>query len=379
MHARNPRLPAIDGLRGASVLLVMASHLLGDAGYHWVPGGLGVMVFFVISGFVITRMLLTQAAQGPIALGPFYLRRFFRLTPALLVYVLTCDLLLQVCGVELPWSAIGAALFYYANYFNLFAPTVVLGPDAIVSPLAVVWSLAVEEHFYLVFPLVLLALLHKPRRLEQALLGFMVASLLWRCVLVFGIGLEQMPNDRIFMASDTRLDSIAFGCWLGAAMHRAQRPGEARVKRLVDALGQPAMVAAGLVLLFVTLVVRQEAWRETLRYSLQGVALLPLMCALATRGRPLGGLRALLESRPMLFFGAISYSLYLYHFLAITLANLLWPGVSPWLRLSMAAALGLGMAVLSYLLIETPLRRSGARWADELQRRRQGGLPHAAT
>ncbi|MET0211035.1 MAG: acyltransferase, partial [Burkholderiaceae bacterium] len=250
--------------------------------------------------------------------------------------------------------------------------------SGVVSPLVVIWSLAVEEHFYLIYPAVLIALARRPARLEQVLIAFIVASLAWRCVLVFGIGLDDMPKDRIFMGTDTRMDTIAFGCWLAAAMHRARRPGGATLARRLRLLARPSMVAGGLVLLLLTLVVRQPEWRETARYSVQGLALLPLLCALSIGPHPLGGVRAVLESRPALFFGAISYSLYLYHFLGLTLVRLIWPGTSPGLRLALAAALGLSMAIVSYLIIETPLRRAGARWADEIHRRRRSALPHAA-
>ena len=167
-------LPALDGLRALSILLVVASHLgLG----HIIPGGLGVTIFFFISGFIITRMLLSENARcGAISLTAFYVKRAFRLAPALLVYILLCLLSFAALGEPIPLLDITAAIFYAANYYNVFHGW---GGGA-ESPLSILWSLAVEEHFYLAFPLLLLVMRRRLGKCLLVLCALSLAVLAWR-------------------------------------------------------------------------------------------------------------------------------------------------------------------------------------------------------
>jgi peptidoglycan/LPS O-acetylase OafA/YrhL len=344
------RLPALDGLRAVAILLVVASHVLT----HNIPGGLGVTLFFFISGFIITRMLLNEDFDRSHML-PFYVRRFFRLAPALLVFVAISCAAMALVGMPQPAADVFAALFYYANYHAFW----VHAQAQVLSPLGITWSLAVEEHFYVLFPLLLLAVRGRVERLQIVLCLVIAAALLWRIVL-YG----SVPNERIYQGTDTRFDSIAWGCLLSTLMHRERGSAPSR---LLDALSSRGALAFGFALLLATLLVRDPRFRETIRYSLQGLAFVPLFCALfrgGSRSAP-ALLRTVLESRPMVFIGAVSYSLYFYHFLGLSIASALF-APDTLARAVVALLLGAGGTLFSYHLIETPTRRFGARWAKRL-------------
>lgn len=363
-----PRLPALDGLRAVSIALVAVSHLTEIVGWRWVPGGLGVTIFFFVSGFIITRLLLGEiATTGRLDLRAFYIRRMFRLAPAMVVFIAICYVAMAALGVTISSASVAAALLYVANYHTIYSAEPALDTFAVISPLAVLWSLSVEEHFYLVFPAVLVLFRKSPAALTRTLIAFMLAALLWRCWLAFGVGLAGLPAHRILIATDTRLDSIGYGCLLSVLIFRADTMRDSAWARRLDAWSRPAMVVAGLVLLVLSLAVRSAEFRETFRYSLQGLALIPLFCALFWKRAPMTPMRAVLEHPSVVFFGALSYSFYLYHFLGLTLAKLLWPVATPWLQLLAAVVMGLAMAIVSFNLVETPSRRLGGRWAASLR------------
>lgn len=309
------RIPALDGLRGVAILLVVGAHFIS----YTIPGGTGVTLFFFISGFIITKVLLEDSR-----LGPFYIRRFFRLAPTLLV-------LLAVIFAFKPFNGgdVASVLLYYMNFHTFQTP----GLDQ-------TWSLAVEEHFYLMFPTLLLLL--SARRLEQVLVFFIVASLAWRLALV---GMGEIA--RIHRSTDTRLDSIAFGCLLSIlATERS---------RVVDLLASPPAQAAAWLVLLAGFAIRNEAFRETARYSLQGLAFMPIFAALFLRpALAPKWLRAPLEWKPLVYIGTISYSLYLYHELGFVFdVRFGWGGF----------AIGVAATLASYYLVEVPTRRFGARLA----------------
>ena len=342
------RLPALDGLRAVAILLVVASHLVS----HGIPGGLGVTLFFFISGFIITRMLLNEDFDAGHML-PFYVRRVFRLAPALLVYVAVACAAMVLANQPVPLGDVSAALFYYANYHAFWVDA----KAQVLSPLGITWSLAVEEHFYFVFPLLLLAVRKRLGGLQAVLCFVVIAGLLWRLALV-----GNVPNDRIYQGTDTRFDSIAWGCLLSTLMHR-ERLGQAN--RLLQWLSTRTALWLGFAVLLATLLVRDPVFRETARYSLQGMAFVPLFCTLFRSQNAAALMRQVLESKLMVFIGAISYSLYLYHFLGLSVASVLFaPGTVA--RLVAALLLGVTGTTLSYRLIETPTRRFGARLAARL-------------
>ena len=353
-------MPALDGLRAVSILLVVASHLgLG----HVVPGGLGVTIFFFISGFIITGILLHESTRdGAVSLRGFYIKRFFRLGPALLVYVLACVVFFAAVARPLPLVDIAAAVFYWANYHHIFRGW---GTGTALLPLSIIWSLAVEEHFYFAFPLLLVALRRRPALLLALLVVLCAAVLAWRIYLVVGVGLEHLAPARTEQATDTRIDSIVYGCVLSVLIARAAARGSVTGDALLRRLGSHVALFAGAGLMLASLVYRDEVFRETWRYSLQGIALMPLFVHLFVLRRH-DVLQRLLSSAPMVFIGKISYSLYLHHWFALcALVQLFGTGPEVIVTVRLATVpLMLLLALASYHLVETPLRRLGHRLAE---------------
>ncbi|VFR16767.1 acyltransferase 3 [plant metagenome] len=329
-------LPALDGLRAASILLVMLSHAwLGEI----IPGGLGVTVFFFISGFIITRLMLSEHARdGGIDIQAFYVRRLFRLMPALYVFVAVSAISLWLSGAPVPWQDVAAALFYFSNYWNICD---CFDSSVMASPLSITWSLAVEEHYYFVFPLLFAVLAPRGAWLTRVIVGALFAVLAWRIWLASGMDAQMLSGKRIYMGTDTRVDSIFYGA--AFSLLTTDRPG------LRAFLGRPAVFVAGIALMLATLLYRDPFFRETLRFSLQGIAL-ALMFQYLVFGQNL--FSRILASRPLVHVGLISYSLYLYHWLVFVLLDTWIPDWPLALRIGLLVVLSFGAAHLSWRHVE---------------------------
>lgn len=345
MSHGSSRIAALDGLRAVSILLVLISHAwLG----HIVPGGLGVTIFFFISGFIITRLMISEWDEaGTMRISQFYIRRFFRLMPALTVFLVVSVITLSLAGQEVVWKEILAVFLYTANYYGIF---IGFSGDAFPPPLAITWSLAVEEHFYLIFPSLFVALIARWKQFATLIIAALIIALGWRCWLAYGVGLEQLPHYRIYKATDTRVDSILYGTLLAIIL--------ARKPAAWERLNHIACFFAGIFLILATLLIRSEEFRESLRYSLQGVALFILFpYAVLSNSR----ISSLLANRFFLYVGKVSYSLYLYHWLAFGIV-VFWMGdASLLLRIFVMLLLSFAMADASYRWVENPGLRAGQK------------------
>jgi peptidoglycan/LPS O-acetylase OafA/YrhL len=335
-------LPSLDGIRAISFLVVFAAHAGLDA---IVPGGFGVTVFFFLSGYLITTLLrMEHDAKGTVSLRGFYLRRALRILPPFYL-VLALAALAARAGV-LPGGVSGRALLgqalHVANYW-----IVLHGYDGQPRGTGVYWSLAVEEHFYLIFPclyLVLRRVARDGRRQAAALWALAALVLAWRCRLVFGL---HAAADRTYLASDARVDSILFGCalavWGNPALDGPSRVSAAAWKRV--------LLPAGALVLLATFVVRSPAFRETFRYSLQGVALVPFF-VVALRWPGWGPCRVL-DLRATSYVGVLSYPLYLVHHVVLVALG----GVAGAPRAAIALAISLAVAWAIHELVEKPCAR----------------------
>jgi len=351
-HVPAMHIPSLDGLRAVSFFIVFVAH----AGLPFVlpvPGGFGVTVFFFLSGFLITTLLRAERqATGTVSVRNFYLRRALRILPPFYIVLAMAAALvwLGVLPGRLEPRSIAAQALHFANYWFIYQ-----GSDGAPAGTVPYWSLAVEEHFYLVFPVLYLTLNRFLSRRAQGitLWGLCAAVCVWRCVLVFGYGVSE---DRTYMASDTRFDSILFGCALAVSMNpMLDRPvGEER-------LWKWGLLPAGLALLLVTFTYRAPWFRETIRYTLQGLALTPVFVAAI---RYPGWLPFRLLNAPALaFIGTLSYTLYLTHQIAMMALHEQWPGLGT--AASAALALGAAFAV-SYAVhrfVEKPCARLRKRLA----------------
>jgi peptidoglycan/LPS O-acetylase OafA/YrhL len=308
-------------LRAISISIVLVSH----AGYETaVPGGLGVTIFFFLSGYLITTLLLDESKRfGRINIGKFYLRRVFRLFPPLLVTLVIAYSLVALGFLDggISWTGILAQLLYFANYYGLFFDP----GNTTAAGTGILWSLAVEEHFYMLYPALLVGLLALglSRRIVVVLAIACLVALAWRMHLA---GLPNFVTERTYYSSDTRVDSIVFGCLLAlAANPKFAKPGAS------NPFLEPtpaSLLAAAAIVMVITIVWRDVYFRETLRYSLQGLALMPVFyfaikCAKYFPFK-------LLNQPWVAKIGVYSYAMYLIHYIVI---NVIEKNV-PWLAAS---------------------------------------------
>ena len=312
-------IPSLDGLRAISILIVLLSH----TGYGTiVPGGLGVTIFFFLSGYLITTLLVEESERtGQINIGKFYLRRALRLFPPLVVTLVAAYslVMLGLLAGGISWAGVIAQLLYFANYYGLFFDP----GNTTAAGTGILWSLAVEEHFYMIYPAVmagLLALGLSRQRIVVVLAMTCLAVLAWRMYLA---GFAGFQPERTYYSSDTRVDSIVFGCLLAlAANPRDEKPGAS------NPFLQPmsaVLLAAAAIVMMVTIVWRDGYFRETFRYSLQGLALMPIFYFAI---RYAAHFPFTLLNHPWVKkIGVYSYAIYLIHYVVV---NVIEKNV-PWL------------------------------------------------
>lgn len=347
--SRPNQIIALDGMRAVSVLIVLAGHFNVPLG---ISPGFGVTIFFFISGTLITHLLLEEIEKfGRLSLKNFYARRFLRLMPALMFYVFAIFALYRIMGLSAPASELLPAVFYYQNYYTLYG-----GGGSQALPYGVLWSLAVEEHYYLIFPLLLLGLGNRPKGLFFAIAGLIAMATIWRTVII--VVFDNTAH--AYMATDTRIDSILFGALLSVASRLK------RGEQVIQFLGHPLACLAAVAILAVHFANPSQPFIATFRYSLLCPALFVLFAGLLF-SRRYGLAHRFLETRPMRWIGVTSYPLYLWHtgWLGITF-QLLGDDQVLAARLS-ALGLSLVAANVSYYAVE---RRFGA-----LRRRFGSHLP----
>jgi len=300
-------IPSLDGIRAVSFLIVFLSHA-GLKGK--VPGYFGLSLFFFLSGYLITTLLRLEFDQrDDISLKQFYLRRAFRIFPPFYLVLLVAYLLTGFGAWRegsINASAVVSQLLHVINYYIIQHGWW----EGIAPGTWVYWSLAVEEHFYLVFPLLYLWLRKRGlggREQAIALVGICTAILAWRCILVFML---DAPKDRTYVASDTRIDSIMAGCVLAVWNNPALNDRGPSDKTL----GLFWLPLGGLMLL-ISLVIRKPDFEQTFRYTLQSFGLLPLFIA-AIRWHARFPFN-LLNTRLAKYLGVLSYSMYLTHTMVI--------------------------------------------------------------
>ena len=359
-------------MRALAVTAVILYH--GDV--SWARGGfLGVDVFFVLSGFLITSLLLAEhASSGGLDLARFWARRARRLLPALFAVLLAVALYAAVWARPSELGRIRgdgiASLLYVSNwrfvldgssYFSLFrAP----------SPLAHTWSLAIEEQWYLLWPLALLALLRVFRarlHLVAATCGGLAVGSAVLMAVLFRPGADP---SRVYYGTDTRAQALLLGATL-AALTAGACP---RVRLERFGAGSLSIVGAAGACVLAFMVVRidaQSAWLYRGGFFVAALAAAALVAAAATEGV----VARLLGTRPLVAIGAISYGLYLWHWPVDVALDASRTGLDGVALLLLRVGVTLGIAVLSYRLVEAPIRSGGL---SVLTRRTRAGLRRAA-
>jgi peptidoglycan/LPS O-acetylase OafA/YrhL len=353
-----PHLPAIDGLRAVAVIAVLLYHLP----VSWLPGGfLGVDVFFVISGFLITSILTSEIQRtGRISLGHFWLRRARRLLPALLfmlVIVVTVSTIFARDALSLLASDLPAVLGYFTNWWLIFHHVSYfqsVGRPPLVLHL---WSLAVEEQFYLIWPLIVLFAVGRSRRTKRvgwvALIGA-IASSAW---MAFLFQSSQDPS-RVYFGTDTHAGGLLLGAALGVAFPPWNRSPVIRpsARRVMTIVGLGAF--AGLVVLLATL---NQFGSFTYRGGIQLATGLTAVIILIVTHPAVRRARVL--ATPVLrWIGLRSYAIYLWHWPIFELTR---PDVdvpfSGWTLTACRLFLVAVAADVSYALVEQPFRSGRAQ------------------
>ncbi len=344
LAATNTRgyIPSLDGLRAVSIAIVFVAHAGLD---HLIPGGFGVTVFFFLSGYLITTLARREiAANGNFDFGGFYLRRVWRIFPPF-YFALAFAVVVGLVGLTskpIGWGAVAGQALHVANIWEMVAGDQTGFP----AGTGVLWSLAVEEHFYFLFPITYVALSRRfgPRTQAAVLLAICGAVLAWRCVLVFGFDVSE---NRIYIGTDTRLDAILFGSVL--AIHQNPMddapPAWSPAKRL-------ALLSAAVAVILATFVIRNPEFRNTLRYSVQSLALFVIF-RLAV-GFPTDAVFRPLQWRWVRTLGTLSYSFYLLHFTVLAVMVEQFESTTMLTRGIAAFIITLALSYLVHLLIERP-------------------------
>ena len=347
----SPRRRDVQGLRALAVLTVVAFH----AGLP-IPGGfLGVDVFFVISGFVITGALSREWTRSDqIHLGRFYLRRFIRLAPGLaLVVTVTLGLSIFLMSPLGPQQSTGitgvGSVLMFANYVIARTSGGYFLPAAESNPLLNMWSLSVEEQFYLVFPAVLIAGWTIRRRMRSGrniALGLIVIIFCASLVLAtVGSGLYDQSSELLgFYSPISRAWEFAAGAILAMLLEKPIAVVDERFASAIGFLGLGMLVTA-----FVA--VDSDRGTQSLWTLLPVVG---TILVIAAGSHPRSKVNKAFGASPLVTVGNWSYSIYLWHWPLIVLAALVWPS-TPGVRI-IAAAFALLPAVASYVLLERPVR-----------------------
>lgn len=336
-------LPSLDGLRAVAAFSVVFYHY----GLGWSPGGLGVLAFFVLSGFLITWLLLKEEGQsGAISLKLFYLRRSLRIFPAFYAYWLLLSAVLLVLHKSYPWTQAICSLFYISNYYQALHGD----PN---SGFSHTWSLGIEEQFYLLWP-VLFLLLKSTRRRLRFLIAAVLSIALYREALVFVL---QRDQGYIYEAFDTRADHLLIGCLLAVALRSGAWSG-----LWLRLCSSPWLVAIPLGLLAISSALALQlgaTYRDAVGFVID--PLLVVVLIVQTIAYPAAGFGPVLNWGWIRYLGTISYSVYLYQQLVVDPVRKLtagWPAIS--LLATILAVMA--MASASYWIVERPFLRLKARF-----------------
>lgn len=345
-------VPALNGLRGVAVVLVFLFH----AGVPGFSGSfLGVDIFFVLSGFLITALLLQEHQRSArVSLKSFYLRRILRLFPALL-FMITAYLLYSYLTSPSQWlyhlQDSLMALLYAANWtraFDLGRPTI----------LGHCWSLSIEEQFYALWPLLLLLLLRLSWRRRAALIALLLAaSWGWRVWLLA----QGASWARVYNGFDTRADMLLAGCLLAVLWNAGALQGWGRARFYPATLTALSLAALGVIAF-------ASRWQTAALYQWQYalVALATALLILDLLARPQSMIARTFSLPPLVGLGVISYALYLWHYpllhylgrQGLVGSALVWAG----------ALLTLAFALFSWYAVEKPAQRLKGRFAAAPER-----------
>ncbi|WP_425339590.1 acyltransferase family protein [Paenibacillus etheri] len=365
-------MPGIDGLRALSVLAVIAYHL----NLNWAEGGLlGVGIFFVISGYLITDQIISQwERHRRLNLLDFWVRRLRRLLPAMVVMLFVVAIWLLIIEPSRLFGLKGdfiSSLFYFNNWWLIFHNVSYFESFGPPSPIGHLWSLSIEGQFYILWPIVLIIVMKIARRRGKLIAWIMACA----AVSALAMALIYVPGtdpSRVYYGTDTRVFALLIGAALAVAW-----PSQ----KLNDKVSEPARrvldIVGGLGLILLLVLFYQVNEFDDLLYR-GGFLVISLIAAvvIAVLAHPASRLGAIVGCKPLRWIGVRSYSLYIWHFPVIILSS---PNVnteeSSILRIIIQVAVSFLLAALSYKYVEEPIRRGSFNetWKN-ISVKRRGGL-----
>jgi len=367
------RIVALDGVRGVALLIIMGYHF----GLGWLSGGfLSLDIFYVLSGYLITGLLLGEyRRRDRIKLSAFWLRRARRLLPALLIVLVAVTLMVRFAEPAglYPGFRMSAlsALFYFSNWWQIVSSGNYFGATGALSPLTHTWSLAVEEQFYLVWPLVVLAVMHLARTFERGIRALLALSISGALASAVEMALLYHPGantTRLYFGTDTHAQSILVGSVLacGMTMVQMRRGEEGMAPRANGRANRVLLTLVGLAGLAGTLLLTytQEGtsgsgfvYRGGFLLSALSAAAL-IVGAVCVRDGPIA---VGLSLRPLVWVGTVSYGAYLWHYPIFVYLDGTRTGLQGLSLLSVRFAATFVLAAASYYVVERPVME-GTFW-----------------
>jgi peptidoglycan/LPS O-acetylase OafA/YrhL len=366
-HTRLAYLPALDGVRACAVVAVMMFH----GGIPHMEGGfMGVDAFFVLSGFLITSLLIGEWRQSlTIKLGAFWARRARRLLPALLLMLLFVAFFASVIVPKGTYGALRldalSTLLYVSNWHFILVNSNYFNETAQSSPLLHTWSLAVEEQFYVVWPLVVLGILRLTRSLK-ALFALCCAAAIGTAIWMHSVYDGGVNTNRAYLGTDTRSQCLFIGCALAVGLvllaRRSHETGRLAKGELWRPAGQVGQVLCGLVGIGGA-VAAVTIWIVTTSLSSfpynGGFFLIGLSVGgviLAAVAAPRSVVPRVLSVAPVRYVGRISYGLYIWHWPIFLWLNGQRTGLEGYELFAVRVLVTFGVSVVSFHLIERPIR-----------------------
>lgn len=353
--------PALDGLRAVAVLAVIAYHVEsyrpngGTSHGLWASGGfLGVDTFFVLSGYLITSLLVTEwSVAGTISRAAFWVRRARRLLPALLLLMLAVSVYAALAVPadqlhSLRWDGL-FTLFYVQNWRLVFSGQSYFDLFKAASPLRHVWSLAIEEQFYIVWPIVVLLCLRAGRGARRYLIAFCVIGVVVSVALMTVLYRASDPS-RVYYGTDTRAHLLLVGALLALLLERWQPRSSGATNALH---GAGLLLGVGCVVAFVR-VGDRDAFMYHGGFLLFALAMAAVIASAVLPGR--SAVRAALSPAPLRWIGRVSYGLYLWHWPVIVVLTPRRTGLEDLPLEVVQVAVTFAIATLSYYLFELPVR-----------------------
>lgn len=343
------RMAHIDATRAFAVALVVIAHAgLGAI----VPGGAGVTVFFTISGFIITFILLRERKQtGRFNMRAFYYKRFLKLAPPLFVAIIVPTLLYSFYS-EIDFTAFFGQLLFYYNWLKTHSDPLVLPGSGIT------WSLGIEEQFYIGFAVIWI-FASKYNQYKAVLWIVASLSVVYSILVRLFIMTTSQDTDRIYYGTDTRLDSIAIGIMCALIWSSWRLRSSPNVKSFRYWFKRSWLLPTGVLLFLAATLVPGDFYRYTFRFSLQSVAVgMVLLYGLRpSTDRLFVAFQRLCSARIVQVIGLASYSIYLVHLPMYQVVEFFLPDLDLWISVPVKVGVGLLVGVLIWKFIEHPVER----------------------